>query len=104
MSTFIKSDSGLIVWSLKCPTPHIRAVASLDKNRLLYVGLNQNRLSAFIVNGTDVESKIDLGEIGIWGKTILHERNPNEFLVFTDKKRKTDFESNIEVIRLKIDQ
>lgn len=80
-----------------------KKVIAVDNSTDLYIGLNIDKLTAFLVKDTNVISKVEIGNIGIWGRSIIMQLNKNEFILFTDKKRNSDFESNIEVIKLKIE-
>ena len=78
-------------------------IIAVDNSTDLYIGLNVDKLTAFLVKDTDVISKVEIGDIGTWGKSVIKQLNKNEFILFTDQKRNSDFESNIEVIKLKIE-
>ena len=78
-------------------------VLSNSDGLISYLGVNQNKLTGFITKDKQVLDYKNFSPIGIWGRTFVIELDKDRYLIATDKKRDSDFESNIELIEIKIE-
>ncbi len=78
-------------------------IESFENDTYIYSGKLGNNAAIVIIEGNKVIDKVTFGTMGIWSTNQLFKISDSDYVLVTDKIRTNDFESNIEIIRIRID-
>jgi hypothetical protein len=78
-------------------------IETFTNHKNIYSGKLGKEAAIFVIEGNKISSKVTFGTMGIWSTNELFRISESDYIMVTDKIRTNDFETNVEVIRVKIE-
>ena len=120
---FLKDGNIATLWSGKPPitsfsTPYDTISVSINHVRhdiyfydiehhqretYVYSGKLGKLAAVYAIEGSKILEKITFGTMGTWSTNEIFRISDTDFIMVTDRIRSNDFETNIEIIRLRIE-
>jgi hypothetical protein len=72
-------------------------------NTYVYSGKLGKQSAVFVIEGNKIINNLTFGAMGIWSSNKLFRISESDYVLVTDKIRTNDFETNIEIVRIRIE-